>query len=153
MTQRKMPGLALRIIILFMLTEAIGFAAPAHTPEPAEVIAAPAGQAPLPPGLARDYAEAGQILGSPTLTENPQPPPIQPAQPAESDQTLPINLATALVFVECPAIGDCLCPSERGRGGRSASERQSPLVAEPQCGHGLLPPRRNGSDDQRHDDP
>ena len=66
------------------------------SPEPAEVIAAPPPQANLPPRLARGYAEAGQILGSPLLTENPQPPPIQPAQPAESDQTLPINLATAL---------------------------------------------------------
>ena len=91
-----MPGMALRMMILFMLTEAIGFAASGDTPEPAEVIAAPAPQAVLPPGLARDYAEAGQILGSPTLAENPQPPPIQSAQPTESDQTLPINLATAL---------------------------------------------------------
>jgi hypothetical protein len=32
----------------------------------------------------------------PAVSHNPQPPPIQPAEPAESDQRLPINLATAL---------------------------------------------------------
>ena len=41
-------------------------------------------------------AENGRIFESPVLTENPQPPPIPLAQPTQSDQTLPINLATAL---------------------------------------------------------
>ena len=50
------------------------------------------------------------------------------------------------VLVERPAVGDCLRPGKRGRSGRSASKRQSPLVAEPQRWHGLLPSRRNGSD-------
>ena len=69
-----------------------------HTlPEPAEVIAAPPPQAPLPPGLARDYAEAGQILqiADPHRRIHSRRR-FEPAQPAESDQTLPINLATAL---------------------------------------------------------
>jgi len=43
-----------------------------------------------------DIPQPGRPLGPPILAENPEPPPIQPAQPAESDQTLPINLATAL---------------------------------------------------------
>ena len=46
--------------------------------------------------IAPAYAETGQIFRLPAVTENPQPPPIQPAQPPQSDQTLPINLATAL---------------------------------------------------------
>ena len=37
-----------------------------------------------------------QILQWPNLAEGPQPPLIPPAQPAGSDQPLPINLATAL---------------------------------------------------------
>ena len=44
----------------------------------------------------RLHGERDQILRLPAVTENPQPPPIQPAQPTESDQALPINLATAL---------------------------------------------------------
>jgi outer membrane protein TolC len=37
-----------------------------------------------------------RILEGPTLTENPQAPPIAPARPAGDDRALPINLATAL---------------------------------------------------------
>ena len=48
------------------------------------------------PDYDRARAETGLILRLPAVSENPQPPPIQPAEPAESDQTLPINLATAL---------------------------------------------------------
>jgi outer membrane protein TolC len=96
MPRQTISRLALHFWMLFVIGEVSAFASPSHPPEPAEVIAAPPPQADLPPRLARDYAEAGRILGSPTLTENPLPPPIEPAQPAQSDQTLPINLATAL---------------------------------------------------------
>lgn len=87
---------AAQIVILLAMNEIIAIAGPPATLEPAEVIAAPPPQADLPPRLARDYAAACRILETPVLIENPQPPPIDPAQPAESDQTLPINLATAL---------------------------------------------------------
>ena len=96
MTGKMLPKLALQIVILLVLNEVCSLAAPPYVPEPHEVIAAPPPQAPLPPGSPPAYAESGQIFRLPAVTENPQPPPIQPAQPAESDQTLPINLATAL---------------------------------------------------------
>ena len=96
MPRQTFPHLAMRLCMLIALSDASAFAVSPSVPEPAEVIAAPPPQANLPPSLARSYAEAGRILGSPLLTENSQPPSIQPAQPAESDQTLPINLATAL---------------------------------------------------------
>ncbi len=88
--------LALQTAILLALNEVCSLAAPPYVPEPQEIIAAPLPQAPLPPGSPSGHAESGQVFRLPAVTENSQPPPIQPAQPAESDQTLPINLATAL---------------------------------------------------------
>ena len=96
MTGKMLPKLALQIVILLALNEVCGLAAPPYVPEPQEVIAAPPPQAPLPPGSSPAYVESGQIVRLPAVTENPQPPPIASAQPAASDQTLPINLATAL---------------------------------------------------------
>ncbi|MGD0897350.1 MAG: TolC family protein [Thermoguttaceae bacterium] len=91
-----LPKLALQILILLVLSEACSLAAPPYVPEPREVITAPTPHVRLPPGLLSGDAETSQVLRLPALAENPQPPPIQPAQPAESDQALPINLATAL---------------------------------------------------------
>ena len=96
MTGKMLPKLALQIVILLMLNEAGSLAASPYVPEPNEVIAAPLPQAPLPPTSLPSDAESGQLLPLPAVTENPQPPPIQSAQPTESDQALPINLATAL---------------------------------------------------------
>ncbi len=96
MTGNMLPKLALQTVVLLALSGVSSLAAPPNAPEPAEVITAPPPQAPLPPGSPPAYAESGQIFRLPAVTENPQPPPIQPAQPAESDQALPINLATAL---------------------------------------------------------
>ena len=50
----------------------------------------------MPQGLAPVYTGPGQVLGCPVLSENTQPPQIQPAQLAATDQPLPINLPTAL---------------------------------------------------------
>jgi outer membrane protein TolC len=84
------------LLILLALGEAGAFAAPPFVPAPPEVVAVPPAEVRQPEGLARDYAETGPILGPPILSENPQPPPIAPAQPTAADQALPINLATAL---------------------------------------------------------
>jgi outer membrane protein TolC len=51
---------------------------------------------PLPPGPAPNNSQAACIFQTPTVNENSQPPPIELAQPAATDQTLPINLPTAL---------------------------------------------------------
>ena len=96
MTGNMLPRLALQTVVLLALSGVSSLAAPPNAPEPAEVITAPPPQAPLPPGSPPANAESGQIFRLPAVTENPQPPPIQAAQPAESDQVLPINLATAL---------------------------------------------------------
>ena len=96
MTGKMLPRLALQIVILLVLSEVSGLAAPPTFPNLPRS---------LPPLRHRPICrQAGPRLcrGRPNLrdcrplAENPQPPPIQPAQPAESDQTLPINLATAL---------------------------------------------------------
>ena len=96
MAGRIFPKVALQIAILLVLNEVCGLAAPSDAPEPQEVIAAPLPQTTLSPGSRSRYAETGQVLRLPAVNENPQPPPIQPAEPALSDQVLPINLATAL---------------------------------------------------------
>jgi len=96
MTATMLPRLALQIAILLVLNEICGLAAPPYVPEPPEAIAAPPPQAPLPPRPLPGDAQPDQIFTSPVLSENSQPPPIPPAQPARSDQPLPINLATAL---------------------------------------------------------
>ena len=69
---------------------------PPSIPQRAEVITTPSQAAPLPPRSLPGDAESGQVLRLPAVTENPQPPSIPPAEPTESDQALPINLATAL---------------------------------------------------------
>ena len=45
---------------------------------------------------AATYRAGQPVLPSPALAVDPQPPAIQPAQPASTDRVLPINLATAL---------------------------------------------------------
>ncbi len=47
-------------------------------------------------GFPPSYPSSGAVMGPPMVNENPQPPAIQPALPAVTDTTLPINLATAL---------------------------------------------------------
>ncbi len=82
--------------VLVALNAACILAAPTNAPEPAEAIAVPPPQMPMPPGTAFPDRQTGCILQTPTVSENTQPPPIQPAQPSAADQILPINLPTAL---------------------------------------------------------
>jgi outer membrane protein TolC len=96
MTGKMLPKLALQIVILLVLNDVCSLAAPPNAPEPQEVIAAPLPQAPLPSGMQSGYVEPDRVLRLPAVSENPQPPSIQAAQPSAFDQTLPINLATAL---------------------------------------------------------
>jgi outer membrane protein TolC len=90
------PKLILLAILLLSLNEADGLAAPANYPNSAEEIVAPLPQDILPSREFYPRRDSGQILEHPFLNENLQPPQIQGAQPTESDQALPINLATAL---------------------------------------------------------
>lgn len=80
-------------ILLVLATSAL--AVPPQIAEPPEEI-----RAPLPPdtvqGFPPSYPSSGAVMGPPMVNENPQPPAIQPALPAVTDTTLPINLATAL---------------------------------------------------------
>jgi hypothetical protein len=89
---------ALQAAILVMVNATCILAAPSASDamEPAESIAAPPPQIPMSPGQAPNDRPAGCIFQSPRVTENTQPPPIQPAQPSAADQILPINLPTAL---------------------------------------------------------
>jgi outer membrane protein TolC len=91
MATRLPATLAWQVVILFALQEVYSLAASPDMREPREVIATPAPQINSP-----GRAEVGQLLSPATFSENAQPPVIQPAQPAESDQVLPVNLATAL---------------------------------------------------------
>ena len=96
MSWRTLSQVAIRLC-MFVALGAAGAAAEApYVPEPHEAVPAPPPQAILPPSVPLGSAETGQILRLPALAENPQPPPIEVAQPAASDQILPINLATAL---------------------------------------------------------
>jgi outer membrane protein TolC len=91
-----LPRLALGGVVLLAWNVACSLSAPPDGQEPHEVIAASPPQSELTPRLERDFSRAGRILGIPVLAENSKPPPIQPAQPTESDDVLPINLPTAL---------------------------------------------------------
>jgi outer membrane protein TolC len=78
-----------------LLWAAAAFAATPQIAEPPSEI-----NAPLPPGSEQPFPPVhpgpGAILGPANVSENPQPPRIQPASPATTDTPLPINLATAL---------------------------------------------------------
>jgi outer membrane protein TolC len=82
-------------VSLVLLGAAISKAEPPQIAEPPEEI-----RAPSPPLDIPAYPPGGPgrtaILGPPVVTENPQPPAIQPMMPAATDTPLPINLATAL---------------------------------------------------------
>ena len=103
-----------------------------------------------PPG---NDGDTGPIFQGPNFAQRSQPPLIPPAQPAGSDQPLPINLATALYLSSASATGDRLRRSQRGRSRCPTSKRQSPLAAGPQCRHRLLPSRRHRPVHRRHDHP
>lgn len=84
------------LCILLASAISIAVAAPPEPPAFAEVIQVPYPAPEKPPPSARNLGEVGPLLQTPTLLEQPQPPTIQPALPAASDTTLPINLPTAL---------------------------------------------------------
>jgi outer membrane protein TolC len=90
------PKLMFSTILLLILSEVGVLAAPPAYPIAPEEIVAPQPQDILPQRPAGNPNCPNQILQPPFLTDNPQPPPIEAARPAVSDQTLPINLATAL---------------------------------------------------------
>ena len=90
------PKLILSTILLLSLSEVGGFAAPPDFPTAPEEIVTPQPHEILPSIRANFQNCPRQVLEQPSLVENSQPPPIQAARPAVSDQTLPINLATAL---------------------------------------------------------
>jgi outer membrane protein TolC len=73
-----------------------GLAAPPDFATPPEQIAAPLPEEVLSARPSNVQNCPGQILQPPVMNEDFQPPPIGAAQPAERDQPLPINLATAL---------------------------------------------------------
>ena len=83
-------------IILLGLSEVGSLAAQADYANQPEEIVTPLPQEAGPPGPARIQNCPGPVLQPPYLNENTQPPEIQSARNAESDQILPINLATAL---------------------------------------------------------
>lgn len=96
MARAMLPVLALPLVVWLGLNDGRAWAAPVEAPEPPELIASPPPQADLPPRLDYDHAVNGRVFVFPSIVENAEPPPIQAAQPTESDQVLPINLATAL---------------------------------------------------------
>ena len=96
MAHGMVPKLVLSTILLLSLSEVGGLAAPPDFPTAPEEIVAPQPHEIFPSIPANIQNCPRQILEQPSLVENSQPPPIEAAQPAASDQTLPINLATAL---------------------------------------------------------
>ena len=96
MTKMLRAILASQTVILLAISSVGGLAAPPNAPDPPEAVTAPPPQASLSPEARPAYAGSGQIFRLPAVGENSEPPPIELAQPAASDQVLPINLATAL---------------------------------------------------------
>jgi outer membrane protein TolC len=90
------PKLILSTIVLLSLSEAGVLAAPPDFPTAPEEIVAPQPHEIFPSIPANIQNCPRQVLEQPSLIENSQPPPIEAARPAVSDQILPINLATAL---------------------------------------------------------
>ncbi|MCY2987343.1 MAG: TolC family protein [Planctomycetota bacterium] len=70
------------------LAQGVGLQLSDRDPPPTEEIQ------PLPAPLSRSVPEP--VLEGPRLTPNAQPPTLRSAEPAKTDQVLPINLATAL---------------------------------------------------------
>jgi outer membrane protein TolC len=91
MAARLQNTLAVCAVVLLVLNSRAALGASPNRWEPGEVIV-------TPPPQVNSYrpGEPGQIVSPPTFSENAEPPPIQPAQPTDSDQVLPVNLATAL---------------------------------------------------------
>jgi len=87
-----MPRNSLGVYILLFFGAAL-LAETVHGQGRPEMIVPPAPQ----PGMQETpQVYPGQFLGSPSVSENSQPPAIPQAQPAATDAALPINLATAL---------------------------------------------------------
>ncbi len=96
MSHGMVAKLILLTILLLSLSEVGVLAAPPDFPNIPEEIVAPQPQEVLPLKPSNIQNCPRQVLEPPSLIENSQPPLIQAARPAVSDQTLPINLATAL---------------------------------------------------------